>query len=192
MTEPIVDLDRLPFPPHWINAYLFNKLGNDYGPTKVGIGPDQTIVPFFAPTTTGREEIYQQLVSNTGLVQPTMITYDRLMRFRVSPFYGIKREQLIYTIYGSVQSVQNINVIVSQLLDREDIAAQDVNDWARDNGISLNGQIIPPNVFFHSFRVYQIDETRDILELNSVNMSEWASKIIIEYDYHAAEGTTFK
>jgi hypothetical protein len=187
-----INLEIIPFPPHWINSYLFYKLGNDYGPSKVGIGPDQTIVPFFAPTTTGREEIYQQLVSNTGLVQPTMITYDRLMRFRTTPFYAVKREQLIYTIYGSVQSVQNINVIVSQLLDREDAAAQDLNDWARDNPISLNGQTVLSNVFFHNIKVYQIDETRDILELNSVNMSEWASKIIIEYDYHAAEGSTFK
>jgi hypothetical protein len=121
-----------------------------------------------------------------------MITYDRLMRFRVSPFYGIKREQLIYTIYGKVEAVQNINVIVSQLLDREDESAQELNDWARDNPISLNGQSVLSNVFFHNFKVYQIDETRDILELNSVNMSEWASKLIIEYDYHAANGTTFK
>jgi hypothetical protein len=188
MSNDIVNLDNIPFPPHWINAYLFNKLGGDYGPQRVGMGINQTIIPFFAPTATGREEIYQQLVSNTGLAQPTMITYDRLMRFRVSPFYGIKREQLIYTIYGSVQSVQNINIIVSQLLDREDVAAQEVNDWSRDNGISLNGQTIDPNVFFHNFRVYQIDETRDLLELNSVNLSEWTSKIIIEYDYHANWG----
>jgi hypothetical protein len=192
MTEPIIDLDGMPFPPHWINSYLFYKLSNDYGPGKVGIDPNQTIVPFFAPTTTGREEIYQQLISNSGLSQPTMITYDRLMRFRVSPFYGIKREQLIYTIYGKVEAVQNINIVVSQLLDREDAAAQDLNDWARDNPISLNGEAVPANVFFHNIKVYQIDETRDILELNSVNMSEWASKIIIEYDYHAAEGSTFK
>jgi len=187
----MINLDNMPFPPHWINSYLFDKLANDFGPAKVGIDPNQTIVPFFAPTTTGREEIYQQLISNSGLAQPTMVTYDRLMRFRVSPFYGIKREQLIYTIYGKVEAVQNINVIVSQLLDREDAAAQDLNDWARDNPISLNGQTVPANVFFHNLKVYQIDETRDILELNSVNMSEWASKIIIEYDYHASTNATF-
>jgi hypothetical protein len=182
----MIDIDNIPFPPHWINAYLFNKLSNDYGPSKVGMGPTQSIVPFFATTTTGREELYQQLkMSNTGVEQPTMITYDRLMRFRVSPFYGIKREQLIYTIYGSLRSVQNINIVVSQLLDREDAAAQDINEWCKNNPISLNGQSISPNVFFHNFRVYQIDETRDLLELNSVNLAEWASKIIIEYDYHA-------
>ena len=178
----------LPFPPHWINAYLFNKLG-EYGPSEVGIGPDQQIVPFFAPTATGREEIYQQLIATTGLAQPTMITYDRLMRFRSSPFYGTKKEQLIYTINGSVKSVQNINIIISQLMDREDAAAEDLNDWARDNSHLLN---VDHNVFFHSVRVYQIDETRDILELNSVNMTDWASKIIIEYDYHAKDGSTFR
>ena len=182
----------LPFPPHWINAYLFDKLGTEYGPQEVGFGPNQTIVPFFAPTPTGRDEIYQQLVQTTGLVQPTMVTYDRLMRFRTSPFYGIKKEQLIYTIYGSVQSVQNINIIVSQLLDREDVAAQEINEWAKNNPITLNGTTINSNVFFHSVRVYQVDETRDILELASVNMGEWASKIIIEYDYHALDGSTFK
>lgn len=183
---------ELPFPPHWVNSYLFDKLGSEYGPEEVGFSSTQTIIPFFAPTTTGREEIYQQLVQTTGLSQPTMVTYDRLMRFRNSAFYGIKKEQLIYTIYGSVQSVQNLNIVISQLLDREDAAAQDLNDWARDNPIMLNGTPVSSNVFFHSIKVYQVDETRDILELASVNMSEWASKIIIEYDYHAKDGSTFK
>jgi hypothetical protein len=174
----------LPFPPHWINSYLFYKLG-EYGPSQVGISSEQTIVPFFVPMATGRDEIYQQLVENSGLSQPTMITYDRLMRFRTKPFYGVKKEQLLYTIHGSVQSVQNINIIISQLLDREDAAAQDINDWASDNPISLNGEEVDLNVFFHRIRVYQVDETRDLLELNSVNLGEWPSKIIIEYDYHA-------
>jgi hypothetical protein len=188
MPEPA---KTLPFPPHWINSYLFDKLG-EYDPLEVGITPNQTIVPFFAPMPTGREELYDQLKSNSGLSQPTMITYDRLIRFRSGPFYPVKKEQLVYTVYGSVQSVQNINIIISQLLDREDAAAQDINDWAKNNPIMLNGDAVDLNVFFHGIRVYQVDESRDLVELSSVNMGDFVSKIIIEYDYHAQNDTTFK
>lgn len=174
----------LPFPPHWVNAYLFDKLG-EYGEEQVGISATQTIVPFIPTMTTGTDEIYQQITDETGIAQPTLVAYDRLMRFRTSPFYGIKREQILYTIQGSITSVNNINVVISQLLDREDAAAQDINNWAKENPISLGGTQVNQNVFFHNFRVYQVDETRDLIELASVNLGNTVSKIIVEYDYHA-------
>jgi hypothetical protein len=74
--------------------------------------------------------------------------------------------------------------LISQLLDREDAAAQDLNNFIR-NESSLN---FPHNVFFHNLKVYQADETRDVIELASAR-TVFINKLIIEYDYHANWGT---
>lgn len=169
---------NLPFPPHWINAYLFAKL-SEYD--DIGISATQQLVPIFATTPTSTEEVYKNVVESTNLEQPLMIQYDRLMRFRPTSFYAVKREQLIYYLYStSIANVNYANIVISQLLDREDAAAQDLNDWAIDNASALN---VPHNVFFHNIKVYQADEARDVLELASAR-TIFINKLIIEYDYH--------
>jgi hypothetical protein len=173
----------LPFPPHWINAYLFDKL-SEYE----DIGVDkriQQLVPILATTPTSSEELYNNLLQSSTIEQPLLIQYDRLMRFRPTPFYPHKREQLIYTLYStSLANINNAIILISQLLDREDAAAQDVNAWASANAASLN---VPHNVYFHNIRTYQADETRDLIELASAR-TMFLNKIIIEYDYHPVWG----
>lgn len=172
---------QLPYPPHWINAYLFSKL-QEYVPSEVGVVPGQVMVPFFKTMPgLGKEETYQSLIQNTGLQQPLMVEYDKMARYRGAPFYGIKKEQVLYTLHGSLPVVEYATMIISQLLDREDAAAEDVNKWASDHSLDYN---FPHNVFFHRFKVFQIDETRDLLELSSVNLVSGIGKVIIEYDYH--------
>lgn len=174
----------LPFPPHWINAYLFDKL-SEYD--DIGIDKTQQLVPIFATTPTSTEEIYKNVVQSTTVEQPLIIQYDRLMRFRPNSFYPIKKEQLLYYLYStSIANVNNANIVISQLLDREDEAARDVNAWAANNASTLN---VPHNVFFHNIKVYQADETRDVLELASAR-TIFVNKIIIEYDYHAVWDTS--
>jgi hypothetical protein len=176
----------LPFPPHWINAYIFDKL-SEYD--DIGMDRTQQLVPIFATTPTSTEEIYKNMLQTTTIEEPLIIQYDRLMRFRQSPFYGTKREQLIYYLYSTkISNVNYANIVISQLLDREDAAAQDLNEWARDNANSYN---FPHNVFFHNIKVYQADETRDVLELASAR-TVFINKLIIEYDYSAKDGSTFK
>jgi hypothetical protein len=172
----------LPFPPHWINAYIFDKL-SEYD--DIGMDKTQQLVPIFATGPTNTEELYRNMIQTTTIEEPLIIQYDRLMRFRQSPFYGTKKEQLIYYLYSTnIANVNNANIVISQLLDREDAAAQDLNDWARDNAQTLN---VPHNVFFHNIKVYQADETRDVLELASAR-TVFINKLIIEYDYHPALG----
>jgi hypothetical protein len=72
--------------------------------------------------------------------------------------------------------------IIFEALDRQDASAEDVNKWIKDNIPSTD----PKNVFFHRFKAFQIDETRDLLELASVRLS-FVNKIIIEYDYHTTD-----
>lgn len=180
---------HLPYPPRWVNAYVFDKL-SEY--EDIGVSATQQVTPIFATGPTNTEEIYKQTIEATNISQPLIIQYDRLMRFRPSPFYGTKREQLLYYLYStSIENVNNANIVISQLLDREDAAAQDLNDWAANNPQFVGSEEIPYNVFFHNIKVYQADEARDVLELASAR-TIFVNKMIIEYDYHAKDGHTFR
>jgi hypothetical protein len=173
----------LPYPPHWINAYIFDKL-SEY--EDIGVDNEiQKILPIIAMTPTNTEELYTNLIQSSTIEQPLLIQYDRLMRFRPTPFYAHKREQLIYYLHStSLANINNAQIVISQLLDREDAAAQDVNAWAAANADSLN---VPHNVYFHNIRTYQADETRDLIDLASAR-TMFLNKIIIEYDYHPVWG----
>ena len=169
----------LPYPPHWINAYVFAKL-SEY--EDIGVSATQQMIPIFATGPTNTEEVYKNVIQATSIAEPLVIQYDRLMRFRPSVFYPHKREQILYYLYStSLANVNNANIVISQLLDREDAAAQEVNEWARKNAATLQ---VPHNVFFHNIKVYQADESRDVLELASAR-TIFVNKLIIEYDYHA-------
>lgn len=174
----------LPFPPHWINEYLYKQLSRYEGINMSQGSGSQSVVPIFAVTPTNTEEIYKNLLQSVPVDQPLLMQYDRLMRFRRSPFYATKKEQLIYYLYSTdFATVTNANIVISQLLDREDAAAQDLNNFIKDES-SLS---LPHNVFFHNIKVYQADETRDVIELASAR-TIFVNKIIIEYDYHANWG----
>jgi hypothetical protein len=74
--------------------------------------------------------------------------------------------------------------VITECLDREDSAAQDLNSWISANPQEDdNGDAIPNNVFFHNIKVYQADESRDLVELASAR-TLFLNKLIIEYDYH--------
>jgi hypothetical protein len=138
------------------------------------------MVPAQFPTNI--EDLYNDSIAIRQTDSPVLIVYDRLMRFRPTPFYAHKREQLIYFLYSTdvgklIDSVR----VISSALDREDASAQDVNTWSINN-------IESPNVFFHNTRVYQADESRDVAELASAR-TLFVNKIIVEYDYHVKTET---
>jgi hypothetical protein len=191
MTDTVFKASDLPFPPHWINEYLYTQLSK-YDGINMSVPPSNPedppgfgkIIPIFAVTPTNTEEIYKNLTQSIPVEQPLLIQYDRLIRFRPNSFYPRKREQLLYYLYSTdLATVNYTNILISQLLDREDAAAQDLNTFIRDES-TLS---FPQNVFFHSMRVYQADETRDVIELASAR-TVFINKLIIEYDYHANWG----
>ena len=161
------------FPPVLINKYIIDQL-KKFG-IVTGIEGIEPIVPV---QSTSIDDLFDE-ITVTG--DAFLIAYDRLIRYGSDTTYWNKREQLVYTIHSS-DSAQGLDIsrVIVEALDREDAAAQDVNSW-----LSANADKFPAlNVFFHNFRVFQIDETRDILELGSVKFN-WRGKIIVEYDYHA-------
>ena len=235
------------------------------------------MVPAQFPTNI--EDLYNDSIQIRQTESPILIVYDRLMRFRPTPFYSHKREQLIYFIYSTdVGKLIDTVRVISSALDREDASAQDVNSYnflnpllkassppivfssknisnkslegriarittstahgleegdaveitgvmtgspaildTRFNGIryvtdkvsdtvfrfttklsykgaaivaptAASGSILkkestPFNIAFHSTRVYQADESRDVAELASAR-TLFVNKLIVEYDYH--------
>jgi hypothetical protein len=160
------------FPPNLINKYVLAQLKRFDLLTGL-----EDIDPIFPVQSSNIDDLYDSITVDGN---PWMIVWDRLIRYGSGTDYWNKREQLVYTLH-SVSDIRGIQVsrVITEALDREDAAAQDVNTWLSEN----NADLPPLNVFFHNFRVFQIDETRDILELASVKFN-WKNKIIIEYDYH--------
>lgn len=172
--KAMATISQTGFPPQYINKYIQAQL-EEFG---ILTGAEQ-FDPIVPVTPTNIEELYGNYVGAPGQVNPLLIVYDRLARYRPKSFYRHKREQLIYTIHsGSLTTANDVVRVISEALDREDASAQDVNKWIKDNLPNDD-----KNVFFHRFKAFQIDETRDLLELTSANLSA-VNKIIIEYDYH--------
>ena len=160
------------FPPVLVNKYILAQL------QRFGIltGREE-IEPILPVQSTNIDDLFDEI---TLTDQPFLIAYDRLIRYNNDTTYWNKREQLVYTIHASDTGLgYDISRIIVEALDRQDASGQDVNTWLSENQATLP----PLNVFFHTFRVFQIDETRDMVELGSVKFN-WRGKIIVEYDYH--------
>lgn len=156
----------------WINAYLQEKLE--------GLGFES--VPFF-PTTPSTINDVTEFFPAGGV----MCTYDRLMRMRKSPFPHIKCEELLYYFYATAEN-SIINMIkitekINRLMDREDETAEELNEWCiRKGSITVEGEVLQPNFRFHNFKVFQLQETRDIINFGTAR-TYGGNKIILYYDY---------
>lgn len=151
------------------------------------VAPTQNFSPFIPVMSTSIDDLYGEFLSADGTL-PIIIAYDTLSRMRPSAFYRHKREQILYTVHGPQDKVFAAMRIINAALDREDSAAQDVNAWA-----SANQDVNPgasQDVFFHNIKTFQIDESRDLLEVQAAQGSMrmiYRNKIIVQYDYHTID-----
>lgn len=182
-------IKKLPKPEYWLRQYIFNEL-KQYDSADVGVISNQTTNPIipaaFALDSAEFISIVEALQSEFAQqdVYPLIIRWDKLMRFRTAPFYRIKKDQLILEImHPDVDVLLNATAIIEQLLDREDASGQDITNFSQTVATEEN----PLNVFFHRSKVFKVDESRDLIELNSVNLTFARNKVIIEYDYHAKD-----
>ena len=171
------------FPPTFLNAFINSEL-QEFGLMPTG--------PFFpAQSPMNIEDVYNDSLYIRNNPDGVVIMFDRLIRFRPTPFYRNKREQLVYFIYGpNLSKLFDTTRVIIECLDREDAAAQDLNSWVATNEIKdENDQTITPNVYFHNIKVYQADEARDIAELASAR-TLFLNKLVIEYDYHTKDAAS--
>ena len=172
------------FPPTFLNRYILSELAHYNLIADSDLVNPSPMIPAQFPTNI--EDLYNDSIQIRQTENPILIVYDRLIRFRPTSFYLHKREQLIYFIYSTdvgklIDSVR----VISNALDREDSSAEDVNRYNINNPIlDDNADISTPfNIMFHSTRVYQADESRDVAELASAR-TLFVNKLIVEYDYH--------
>jgi hypothetical protein len=172
MTKLTTDL---PFPPTWIDGYVTAELLK-YG--DIGVSDSQTIGPIVrVGSGTNIDELYANLTQNGSVSEPLLIISDRMMVFRPNSFYPQKREQIIYYMYSAdPTNVWKASQIISQLLDREDASAQDLNEWCRGKA--------GHNVFFRNTKVYEVQASRDLIDYATAKVT-MVNKLIIEYDWHA-------
>lgn len=171
----MAEITQTGFPPIYLNGYVVDQLKQ----FNILTGKEQ-MSPILPSTPTNIEDLFKNYIGAPGVQDPIIIQYEKLARFRPNAFYRHKREQVVYYVYStSLEKVLNSTRVIIEALDREDVAAQEINSWSSANKADL-GNI---NVYFHNVRVYQTDETRDISNPNSARMVH-VNKIIIEYDYH--------
>lgn len=161
-------------PAIWINKYLQSKLEPVFGQP-----------PQFFPT---QPSTLDELTSSFP-PGDIFATYDRMFKMNRTGFPHIKCEQMLYYFYA-VGSTPELNVIkatetIFRLLDRGDESAQEVNDWCSNRRVNLGGTegLVDNMFYFHDFKVYQLEETRDIIDFGTARTYA-GNKIIIDFDYH--------
>lgn len=184
----------------WINAYLQEKLATFVSPTgsdlvssgtdEVGLG-----VPFFPTRPSTIDELTEQWVVIDDVRYPfagVFAVWDRMFRMRRRAFPHRKEEQVLYYFYGTQSGVERYMIQVQEailrLMDRGDESAQEINEWARKKGplnvgTQANPVLVTNKFFFHEFKVYQLEEARDIVDFGTAR-TYGANKVIIDYSYH--------
>lgn len=177
-----------------INHYIANRTATDSNVSDYFGEP-----MFFLPSTpTDIDALYEGFpAADPG--QPFAV-YERMFKMRRAPFPHCKCEQLLYYLYknGSLSDPEQAAVLfettqlIYDLMDRGDESAQEVNAWQVAN-LNSNGNYQPVSggtefkpIFFHSTKVFQLEETRDIINFATAK-TYFGNKIIIDYEYHSQD-----
>lgn len=178
-------------PALWINSYLQEKIASvvkQLGSDEIteftdlpGIG-----VPFFPSTPSSIDDITEQWIVINDERYPyggLLATWDRLIRMRRSPFPHIKQEQILYYFYatqdGMTDKMVQVQEAVLRYMDREDETAAEINAWTK--GREIAGMTC--KFYFHRFKIYQLEEVRDIIDFGTAR-TYGGNKIIIDFEYH--------
>lgn len=167
----------------WVNKYLQEKI------TISGFG-----IPFFPSFPSSIDDLTEQWITVQDTRYPyagVLGTWDRLFRMNKKGFPHIKCEQLMYYFYATESNVTERMVQVQEailrLMDRMDETGQEINDWCSNRQVNLgtasNPDLIDCQFYFHNFKVYQLEEVRDIIDFGTAR-TYGGNKIIIEFDYH--------
>lgn len=157
----------------WINKYLQEK---------ISLLTDID-APFFPSTPSIIDDLTGSFPEGG-----VMATWDRLIKMNRKGFPHIKCEQLLYYFYATadnnIENMVKIQEAVLRLMDRFDESAEEINNWCSNRQIRLDQNTVIDNMFyFHNFKVYQLEETRDIIDFGTAR-TYGGNKIIIDFDYH--------
>ena len=162
----------------WINKYLQSQVSGIFGNSNISF-------PLFPSTPSTIDDLTEYFgESSEGIAA----TWDRLIKMNRKQFPHIKSEQILYYFYANgsdpVNKMITIQESVLRLLDRLDESAEEVNNWCSNRQIQLDDGTVVDNIFyFHNFKVYQLEETRDIIDFGTAR-TYGGNKIIIDFEYH--------
>jgi hypothetical protein len=166
----------------WINKYLQAKLASKLG----------YVTPLFPPSPFNIEDLTEKWMTinntNTPISNAVAGTWDRLIKMNRTKFPHIKCEQILYYFYGlgedSKITMIQVQEEVLRLMDRLDETAEEINNWCSNRRVRLDdGSEVDCMFYFHDFKVYQLEETRDIIDFGTAR-TYGGNKIIIDFDYH--------
>lgn len=179
------------YPPAFINAYMQEKITEYFSDNPLNGFTGDSTLPFFPTSPTDINSMIETFPNGNG----QFAVYDRMFKMRRGPFPHIKCEQLLYYFYATGQNPIPFMIEVSQkvqdLLDNGDESAQDLNAWAKLKQASSQplvddaGEVLPLP-FFHNIKIYQLQETRDIVDFGTARTFA-GNKIIIDYDWHKSK-----
>jgi hypothetical protein len=184
----MANTDLLNTPLLWMNKYLQSKLSESLG----------YVTPFFPPSPFNLDDLTEKWMVlndvNTPVSNGVACTWDRLIKMNRSGFPHIKCEQILYYFYGlgedSIPTMIQTQEAVLRLLDRGDESAEELNAWCANRKVQLDDGTTVDNMFlFHNFKVYQLEETRDIIDFGTAR-TFGGNKIIIDFDYHQDQDLT--
>lgn len=188
-------------PPSFINRYIQEKIAIDHN----------FAVPMYPTMPTDPNIAYgftlDQLTGDDPSIKfpfnGSLAIYDRMLKMRRTPFPHIKSEQLLYYFYAieadAAETLIELTQKIQDELDSEDESAQKINAFvnayqAQNPGpdiveddktykTAMFGDKAVRLPFFHRIRIYQLEETRDIIDFGTARTYA-GNKIIIDYDWH--------
>jgi len=129
-----------------------------------------SIVPFFP--------VSDVKAGDTAWGNKPYIVYDSFIRPRSinKYFYPVKSTQMMYSIKGSISEVFEWRDFIMNVLDREDAAANDINEYA---GTTLSND----NIFIQCINVTQLKYIGPTSQQSGTNKM-FSTELVIRYDYH--------
>lgn len=171
------------YPPVFINLYLSSKVPQELSDRF------SSNLKFFPTSPTAIDDLTETYPEAANDV---FAVYDRMFKMRRGPFPHIKNEQLLYYFYktsGTPEALIETTQIVQDLLDAGDESAQDLNLFIKGlpGGTAPNSKVVNGTEFlvpfFHDIKIYQLEETRDIIDFGTARTFA-GNKIIIDYAWH--------
>lgn len=164
--------DAFPLAANYINKYTWAmmkeidpSLETDYG----------SITPFFPISDTRSDEWPWK-------DKPYAI-YDQMWRLRSRSGYFVHKVHALYFIKGTPTEILAWTNAMGMILDRQDSAAQDINNWLAANHPDAG-------IYFHWLKVMQVDQTSENRMDMAINQ-RYLATLVVECEYHITRPSRF-
>jgi hypothetical protein len=166
------------------------------------------------PQTAGGNDLIPFFPAGVGNIPPEIldgdlpyIVFDKFTKVRTGAykyFYPVKSEQMRYTIYGGslygeaanggdrYGNTVNLTSLITLVLDREDAAADDINEFAEelyDNyPVSASASVYDYYKYrFQCINVFQSGYAESQQDVSNLMEYRPSRDLIIKYDYHSRQ-----